>query len=187
MTRNTLFFAGMMLASSTAFSAMAAPISSTDVAKLYSDSEVIESVTIDTDKDSNVVVGKIAGLTFATRLADCEAPGENCATIITYINFNLDRAPTIKDRDVVNSFNNTRTFGRAYLIIDGDASMAGVDRVVDVSDENNFNNRDIAKWGEVVTDFMQFYSSAQAPETPTPQPTPTPTPSPTPTATPTAE
>lgn len=91
---------------------------------------------------------------FTVRALNCQGAPRACSTLLFFADFELGRAPTAKDFDAVNKFNDGVVFGRAYVRPGSNA--IGVDYMVEldggVTDEHLARN--VARWRKVVAEFL---------------------------------
>lgn len=99
-----------------------------------------------------VIRASAGEIVFWTRGFDCS--GDACSTLMLFANFEIGRAVTANDFRVINRYNESRVFGRAYAI-EADRSI-GVDYVIEldggVSPDNVSGN--IARWMDVIDAFI---------------------------------
>jgi hypothetical protein len=95
------------------------------------------------------ITGRMNGLLYHVFFANC-TDGEECEDLNFYLGF-LDLKPSL---EVINEWNQTKRFARAYLDTDLDACIEmDLDLVVPVSAEYMRSQFDL--WGLVVTQFSE--------------------------------
>ncbi|MEL7490247.1 MAG: YbjN domain-containing protein [Pseudomonadota bacterium] len=105
---------------------------------------------------ANATVGEIM---FWVRAMDCGGSPAACENLVFFANFDLGRAVNATDYRVVNNFNDSQLFGRAYIL--ERQNQVGVDYVVElgggVSSEHLSQN--VSRWADVIDAFVQKFSS----------------------------
>jgi hypothetical protein len=98
------------------------------------------------------------------RALDCSGSPKACSTLVFFANFELGRAATSNDFEIINRFNDSQVFGRAYIL--PGRNQVGVDYVIEldggVAMENITNN--IGRWADVITAFIGHFSEGQVGE-----------------------
>ena len=92
------------------------------------------------------------------RALDCAGAPKSCSTLLFFANFELGRAVTPGDYEVVNRFNDSQLFGRAYLLPARNA--VGVDYVVELDGGVSMDNitGNIGRWADVINAFISHFS-----------------------------
>jgi len=99
---------------------------------------------------------------FWVRALDCAGAPKACSTLIFFANFELGRAPTAKDYETVNGFNDRQVFGRAYLL--PARGEVGVDYVIELEGgvAADHISKNIARWVDVIDAFIAHFSAGAA-------------------------
>ena len=99
---------------------------------------------------------------FFVRALDCGGDPLACENLLFFANFPLGRSATQQDFQIVNGFNESKVFGRAYVLKGGEE--VGVDYVIElsggVSEEHLSDN--ISRWGDVVAAFVNDFRAGYA-------------------------
>ncbi|WP_158548643.1 YbjN domain-containing protein [Parvularcula marina] len=98
---------------------------------------------------------------FAVRGMDCSGIPVSCGQLVLYATFNLDREVTEQDFRVVNEWNDTSMFGRAFVL--EEKQKIGVDFRLDMIGGvtgDHVNGR-IGRWPEVLKEFREKLEAAQ--------------------------
>ncbi|MGD9799236.1 MAG: YbjN domain-containing protein [Parvularculaceae bacterium] len=107
---------------------------------------------------ANVQLGNVQ---YWIRALDCAGAPKACSTLVFFANFELGRASTAEDLEVVNRFNDGQVFGRAYVIPGKD--QVGVDYVLEMDGGVSMENvsRNIARWADVISAFISHFSEGR--------------------------
>ena len=154
-----LGFAAFMLAMST-MPSFAYPLSAEDAANLLRQYGAEDVEVFDLDNDVHVIDAKKNTYNFSVRMMDCSDEGR-CRSVMMFSNFNMAGAPDIDQYNRINHFNDSRPFGRAFLLgqpYEEDYKV-GVDYVIDISQENNFNAADLDLFFIVVDSFVEHMTA----------------------------
>ena len=109
-----------------------------------------------------VAAGKVGGFNFFVRALSCSGTPKACENLLFFANFDLGREATPRDYQILNNFNESQVFGRAYLI-EG-KNEVGVDYVIElsggVSEEHLAEN--IGRWSDVISAFVTKFREGSA-------------------------
>lgn len=105
---------------------------------------------------ANATVGEIM---FWVRAMDCGGSPTACENLIFFANFDLGRAVSATDYRVVNNFNDSQLFGRAYIL--ERQNQVGVDYVVELGGgvSSDHLTQNVSRWTDVIDAFVQKFSS----------------------------
>lgn len=102
-----------------------------------------------------VIRAEAGELVFWTRGFECS--GGACATLMMFANFELGRPVTASDMRVINRYNESRVYGRAY-VLEAEQSI-GVDYVIElaggVSPDHVSGN--VARWTDILNAFIENF------------------------------
>jgi hypothetical protein len=107
---------------------------------------------------ATVQVGEIQ---YWIRALDCKGAPKSCSTLVFFANFSLGRAKEQKDFEIINRFNDSQLFGRAYLLPGRDE--VGVDYVIELDGGVSLDHiaKNIARWSDVIDAFIAHFSDSQ--------------------------
>ncbi len=98
---------------------------------------------------------------FYVRALSCAGEPSACETLVFFANFELGRPISASDYRIVNSFNESQVFGRAYAI--AKTGEVGVDYVIEldggVSEEHLSQN--ISRWADVIAAFISKFQEGE--------------------------
>lgn len=158
----TLFF--LAAVTLPAFAASATPVTpneAEDIIETYGASLIGSSPAGD---NAHVIDAKFDTLNFSVRLGDCDA-ADQCSYAMMFATFDLGQKASAGTLEKTNAYNDSYPFGRAFVIPSGtepDASDAvGVDYVVDLSNETEFDNEDIARFETVLSTYISHWTDDQ--------------------------
>lgn len=116
----------------------------------------------DSQTGAPVASGKAGEFSFFVRALACEGEPAACENLMFFANFDLGRAATANDFRIVNSFNDSSVFGRAY-VLEND-NLVGVDYVIElgggVSEAHLAEN--IGRWADVIAAFVDKFRAGVA-------------------------
>ena len=108
-----------------------------------------------------VAQGKAGQFGFYVRALSCSGSPKACETLVFFANFKLGRAAAESDYRIVNSFNDSQDFGRAYVL--PGTNEVGVDYVIElnggVTEEHLSQN--IARWADVISAFVSKFQDGE--------------------------
>ena len=117
------------------------------------------TMTEDASSGAPVANASVGEVQFWVRALNCSGSPTACENLVFFANFDLGRSVTATDYRVINHFNDSQIFGRAYII--EKKNQVGVDYVIElgggVSEEHLANN--ISRWADVVAAFVEKFSS----------------------------
>lgn len=98
---------------------------------------------------------------FYVRALSCSGSPAACETLVFFANFKLGRPITDSDYRILNSFNESQVFGRAYAI--PNTQEVGVDYVIEldggVSEDHLAQN--IGRWADVISAFVAKFQEGE--------------------------
>lgn len=101
-----------------------------------------------------VASGQAGEFAFFVRAMSCSGVPAACENLMFFANFELGRSATTNDLRVVNQFNDSQVFGRAYVL--EEKNQVGVDYVIElgggVSEDHLAQN--ISRWADVISAFV---------------------------------
>jgi hypothetical protein len=104
-----------------------------------------------------VATGKAGEFAFYIRGLSCSGSPSACENLVFFANFELGRAVTDNDYRIVNNFNDSQVFGRAYVL--QNTGEVGVDYVIElgggVTEEHLAEN--IGRWADVIAAFVDKF------------------------------
>ena len=112
------------------------------------------TMIVDANTGAPVGNGRAGEFNFFVRALSCSGSPTACSDLIFFANFDLGRTATAKDFRIVNKFNDSQVFGRAYVL--EDQNQVGVDYVIElgggVSEDHLAQN--ISRWADVINAFV---------------------------------
>ena len=105
-----------------------------------------------------VIVARGDGVTFVVRALDCSGRPSRCAKLLFFANFSLGRSVAEGDYRVVNKFNDSQVFGRAY-ILEG-RNQVGVDYLIELDGGVTTDHvaGGVARWSDVIKTFVTEFA-----------------------------
>lgn len=156
------FLLGAMAFAHTAQAQNVDAVTADELETILNAADLSVSMTEDAASGAPVANAQLGGISFWVRALDCSGTPSACGTLMFFANFELGRSATSTDYKIVNSFNDSQVFGRAYIL--EDVSQVGVDYVVEldggVSAEHLSQN--VSRWADVIAAFIEKFSSGSA-------------------------
>jgi len=117
------------------------------------------TVTEDAATGAPVANGTVGEILFWVRAMDCSGSPAACENLVFFANFDLGRSVSATDYRVVNNFNDSQVFGRAYLL--ERQNQVGVDYVVELGGgvTNDHLTQNVSRWADVIDAFVKKFSS----------------------------
>ncbi len=116
----------------------------------------------DADTGAPVASGLAGEFSFHVRALSCSGQPAACENLVFFANFDLGRAATDRDYRVINKFNDSQVFGRAYVI--ESRNQVGVDYVIElgggVSEDHLAEN--VGRWADVIASFVEEFTQGAA-------------------------
>ena len=101
----------------------------------------------DSASGAPVANGTAGEISFYVRALSCSGAPAACENLVFFANFDLGREASTSDYQIVNSFNDSHVFGRAYVL--ANKNQVGVDYVIElgggVTEEHLSEN--VGRWG----------------------------------------
>lgn len=108
----------------------------------------------DISSGAPVFFGRVGDIVFVVRALDCAGAPTACENLLFIANFDLGRAVTQDDYVVINKFNDSQLFGRAYVL--PSQAQVGVEYVIElgggVSPAHIAQN--VARWASIISAFI---------------------------------
>lgn len=106
--------------------------------------------------------GKAGDFTFFVRALDCSGTPAACENLMFFANFDLGRTASAQDFRIVNDFNDSQVFGRAYVLEDAD--QVGVDYVIELGGgvSKDHLSTNISRWADVIGAFVTEFREGHA-------------------------
>ena len=115
------------------------------------------SMLEDAANGAPVANGTAGEFSFFVRGLDCSGTPSACETLMFFANFDLGRTASAGDFRVVNKFNDSQVFGRAYVI--EAQSQVGVDYVVELGGgvSKDHLEQNVSRWADVIAAFVDQF------------------------------
>ncbi len=130
-----------------------------DIQRVLETAGLSPAMTEDAATGSPVARGQAGAVTFWVRALGCGGAPQACDTLVFFANFNLGRSVADTDYRIVNHYNDSQVFGRAYIIEGKD--QVGVDYVIELSGgvTENHLSENISRWSDVIAAFVESFAS----------------------------
>ena len=154
--------AGAILSASSASAETKSAVTAAELQSILAGAGLAVEVIEDASTRAPVAHVQAGGVQYWVRALDCSGSPKACSTLVFFANFDLGRAAASGDYEVINRFNDSQVFGRAYLI--PGRNQVGVDYVIELDGGVSMANitQNIARWADVITAFIGHFSEGQA-------------------------
>ncbi|MFZ5618687.1 MAG: YbjN domain-containing protein [Pseudomonadota bacterium] len=151
----------LLLSSAPAAAQTKNSVTAAELEEILGDAGFPVDVIEDAESGAPVANVQADNVQFWIRALDCAGAPKACSTLVFFANFELGRASTPKDYEVVNRFNDSQVFGRAYLL--PGRNQVGVDYVIELDGGVSMDNitRNIGRWADVINAFIGHFSEGQ--------------------------
>ena len=106
-----------------------------------------------------VFLGRAGDINFVVRALNCAGAPAACENLLFLANFDLGRPVTPEDYLVINRFNDSQLFGRAYVL--ANTGQVGVEYVLEmgggVSTDHIVQN--VGRWANIIGAFLNNFNS----------------------------
>ena len=135
-------------------------VTATQLEELLSNANMSPTIISDAQRGTPVAQGKAGGFDFFVRALGCSGQPAACSELVFFANFKLGRALNQRDRDIINAYNDSRVFGRAYFI--PASQEIGVDYVVELGGgvSQSHIEGNIGRWSDVLHQFVEDFRKA---------------------------
>ncbi|WDI33021.1 YbjN domain-containing protein [Hyphococcus flavus] len=128
---------------------------------ILSDADLGPSMMSDAQTGAPVATGRAGQFDFYVRALSCSGSPASCETLVFFANFKLGRDVAPSDYRIVNGFNDSQVFGRAYVL--QGTNEVGVDYVIElnggVSEDHLSEN--ISRWADVISAFVSKFQAGE--------------------------
>jgi hypothetical protein len=151
--------AALLLGAGGAAAQVKSALTSSEIAAVLADAGMLTEMTADLATGTPVAIGQVDKILFYVRALDCAGDPPACENLMFMANWNLDRPITADDYVVVNRFNDSQLFGRAYVLPSKD--QVGVEYVIELGGgvAPEHISRNVSRWAEVVAAFIANFSA----------------------------
>lgn len=158
------FIAGMAAAAllmAPASAQMLDGVTASQLENVLSDAGLSPSMMSDAQTGAPVASGQAGQFEFYVRALACAGSPASCETLVFFANFELGRAVTPSDYRIVNGFNDSQVFGRAY-VLDG-TNEVGVDYVIELNGgvSEDHLSQNISRWADVIATFVSKFQEGE--------------------------
>ncbi len=154
--------AAALMSAGSAFAETKSAVTGAELGTILTDAGLAAEMIEDARTKAPVAHVQAGAVQYWVRALDCSGAPKACSTLVFFANFELGRGATANDFEVVNRFNDSQVFGRAYVI--PGRNQVGVDYVIELDGGVSMENitRNISRWADVITAFIGHFSEGQA-------------------------
>lgn len=116
-------------------------------------------IITDASTGAPVIRGSNGDFNFYVRALSCAGQPMACENLVFFANFSLGRTATAQDFRIVNEFNESQVFGRAYVI--PETNEVGIDYVIELGGgvTEDHLSQNIGRWADVVNSFVAKFQA----------------------------
>jgi hypothetical protein len=133
-----------------------------EILGVLADAGLAPQASSDVATGAPVFFGRAGDIVFVVRALDCGGAPPACENLLFIANFDLGREVTPDDFVVINKFNDSQLFGRAYVL--PAQAQVGVEYVIElgggVSPDHIAQN--VARWANIISAFIGNFSARGA-------------------------
>ncbi|HNR77127.1 MAG TPA: YbjN domain-containing protein [Parvularculaceae bacterium] len=162
MVRVSALIAVFLLASGApAFAQSKSALTAAEIEAVLSDAGLTVRMIEEARTGAPVAHVALDNVQYWVRALDCSGAPKACSTLVFFANFSLGRDAKPSDYEIVNRFNDSQVFGRAYVI--PGKNEVGVDYVIELDGGVSMENvsRNVARWADVINAFISHFSKGQ--------------------------
>ncbi len=150
-----------LLSLSPAAAQMKSAITAAELEAILSGAGLGVKVIEDASTRAPVAHVQAGNVQYWVRALDCSGSPKACSTLVFFANFELGRSIAAADYQVINRFNDSQVFGRAYLI--PGRNQVGVDYVIELDGGVSMENitKNVSRWADVINAFIGHFSEGQ--------------------------
>ncbi len=153
-------FAGFAMAATASAQNLTA-VTAAQLEEILADAGLNPEMTEEAATRAPVASGRVGDISFWVRALDCSGAPKACENLVFFANFTLGREATPQDFRIVNSFNDSQVFGRAYVI--PGRGEVGVDYVIDLGGGVAMDHitGNVARWADVLGAFIDRFQKGE--------------------------
>ena len=155
----TLVFASS--ASTAAHAETMGAVTADQLEQVLSAADLNPDMMADTATGAPVAQGKAGQFGFYVRALSCSGSPKACETLVFFANFELGRDVTESDYRIVNGYNDSQVFGRAYVL--PGTNEVGVDYVIELGGgvTEDHLTQNISRWADVISAFITKFQEGE--------------------------
>ncbi len=152
--------AGLAMAASASAQNVTA-VTAEELEQVLADAGLNPEMTEEAATRAPVASGRVGDISFWVRALDCAGVPKACENLVFFANFSLGREATPQDFRIVNSFNDSQVFGRAYVL--PGRNEVGVDYVIDLGGGVAMDHLtgNVARWSDVLGAFIDRFQAGE--------------------------
>lgn len=157
----------MLVAASLAVAAPAlaetkSALTSDEVMSILGEAGLAPQLSRDVQTGAPVFLGSAGDINFVVRALNCSGAPAACENLLFLANFDLGRAVTPDDYLVINRFNDSQLFGRAYVL--AGTNQVGVEYVLEMGGGVSTDHiaQNVGRWANIIGAFINNFSRGQS-------------------------
>lgn len=133
---------------------MTSAVTAAEIERILMDAGLSPTMTEDAATRAPVASGQLGEIVFWVRALDCGGAPMACENLMFFANFDLGRQATPKDFRVINGYNDSQLFGRAYVL--EAQSQVGIEYVIELGGGVSMDHitQNVSRWADVVATFI---------------------------------
>jgi hypothetical protein len=125
-----------------------------EVMSILTEAGLSPQLSSDVATNAPVYLGRAGDINFVVRALNCSGAPAACENLLFLANFDLGRPVTAEDYVVINRYNDSQLFGRAYVL--ANTNQVGVEYVLEmgggVSTDHIMQN--VSRWANIIAAFL---------------------------------
>ncbi len=160
-SRFVLALGAVVMIAAPAWAQTKSTVTAAELEQILGDAGLAVSMMEDGASGAPVANAQVGNVQFFVRALDCSGSPQACSTLVFFANFPLGRSIAQGDYEIVNRFNDSQVYGRAYLLPGRDE--VGVDYVIELEGGVTGDHlaANIGRWADVIAAFIRHFSEGQ--------------------------
>jgi len=154
--------AAMLTVSAAAKAETKSALTPDEVMSVLGDAGLSPRLSQDVATGAPVFLGSAGDINFVVRALNCSGSPAACENLLFLANFNLGRDVTPDDYVIVNRFNDSQLFGRAYVL--AGTNQVGVEYVLEMGGGVSTDHiaQNVARWSNIIRAFISNFTRGQS-------------------------
>lgn len=154
--------AAMLAVSGPAFAETKTALTPDEVMAVLGDAGLKPRLSQDVATGAPVFLGSANDINFVVRALNCSGAPAACENLLFLANFDLGRAVTPNDYVIINRFNDSQLFGRAYVL--AGTNQVGVEYVLEMGGGVSTDHiaQNVARWSNIIGAFIANFTRGQS-------------------------
>lgn len=148
--------------SAPAYAEVKSSLTAGEILGVLADAGLSPQQSSDVASGAPVFFGRAGDIVFLVRALDCAGAPTACENLLFIANFDLGREVTQDDYLVINKFNDSQLFGRAYVL--PSRAQVGVEYVIELGGgvAPDHIAKNVARWAGIISAFIGNFNARGA-------------------------